>query len=96
MSASTITAGYPVHRVVEFSRWSNPHGVKFTDWKAACGASDTASGHPGGYGTGPFSTAGHARRAELCPACFPGRIATGANAPYFPDPVEVPRPGVAS
>lgn len=97
MSASTITVGYPVHRVVEFSRWTNPHGVAFTDWKAACGAKDTATGHPNSYGTGPFGTAGSARRLELCTECFPGRIATGPGA-YYPDPVEVPsqRAGVAS
>lgn len=86
MSAYTVTAGYPVHRVATFSPWTNPHGVTFTDWTAACGASDTATGHPGPYGS-PFGTAGSARKLELCPTCFPGRDLHG----YFPDPVEVAR-----
>jgi hypothetical protein len=85
MSALTPIAGYPCHRVVQFSRWTNPHGVAFTDWTGACGAKDTKAGQHRVFGK-----AGDARRLELCPTCFPGRIATGVNAPYFPDPVEVP------
>lgn len=84
MTADTPVAGYPVHRVTEFSRWTNPHQVAFTDWVAACGAT--------GYLTGfmsKFGKAGDARRLELCEACFPGRIATGPGS-YFPDPIEVP------
>lgn len=84
MTADTPVAGYPVHRVTTFSRWTNPHGVDFTDWAAACGVTDTKAGR---YGV--FGKAGSARRAELCPTCFPGRIATGPGS-YFPDPVEVP------
>ena len=87
MSASTITVGYPVHRLATFSPWTNQHGVQFTDWIAACGAIGTKSGHPSSY-SGPFGTAGSARRLELCPTCFPGRQMHG----HWPDPVEVPRP----
>lgn len=74
----TPVAGYPVHRVATFRRWSNRHGARFTDWSAACGASGQTSGH------GRFATAGQARRAELCSACFPGRTWGG----YFPEPIE--------
>jgi hypothetical protein len=83
MSTYTETVGYPVHRVVTYSRWENQHGAKFTDWTSACGVSRTASGQ-----LGVFGLAGTARRLELCPDCFPGRTWGG----YFPDPVEVPKP----
>lgn len=81
MSALTKTAGYPVHRVAQFSKWSNGSTV-FTDWVAACGAT--------GYLTGFMSTfgkAGDARRLELCTSCFPGRDMRA----HFPDPIEVPK-----
>jgi hypothetical protein len=81
MSALTKTAGYPVHRVVEFSRWTNPHQVSFTDWTAACGV----TGYLAGW-MSTFGKAGDARRLELCTSCFPGRRRDG----HFPDPVEVP------
>jgi hypothetical protein len=84
VSASTITVGYPVHRLATFSPWADG---SFTDWTAACGA----SGYVNGRATprsGRFGTAGSARRAELCPTCFPGREMRG----HWPDPVEVPRP----
>lgn len=79
MAAATETAGYPVHRVANFRRWTNPHACQFTDWTAACGATGHETGH------GRFQPAGNARRLELCPACFPGRQHGG----YFPEPVEV-------
>lgn len=85
MSALTVTAGYPVHRVAQYARWANQHGANFTDWVAPCGFGGTASGHPNGY-TSPFGKAGSARRLELCPNCFPGRDMHG----HFPDPIEVP------
>lgn len=81
MSALTQTAGYPVHRVAQFSRWTNQHGVAFTDWAAACGA----TGYLAGF-MSKFGKAGDARRKELCPSCFPGQRHEG----HWPDPVEVP------
>jgi hypothetical protein len=81
MSALTPIAGYPCHRVVQFSRWTNQHGVAFTDWTGACGVTDTKAGQ---YRV--FGRAGDARRLELCTSCFPGRRRDG----HFPDPVEVP------
>lgn len=81
MSALTQTAGYPVHRVTTFAKWTNPHGVGFTDWTAACGATGYLTGM-----TSRFGKAGDARRLELCTACFPGRQHGGS----FPDPIEVP------
>lgn len=85
MSALTPIVGYPCHRPVQYSRWANQHGVVFTDWVAACGATGYLAG-----AMSKFGKAGDARRLELCESCFPGRLATGANAPYYPDPVEVP------
>lgn len=82
MSAVTPVAGYPCHRPVQFSRWTNQHGMGFTDWVAACGAT--------GYLTGAaaeFGRAGSARRKELCPSCFPGQRHDG----HWPEPVEVPK-----
>lgn len=84
MSADTPTAGYPVHRVAQFSRWTNQHGVQFTDWVAACGA----EGYLAGF-MSKFGKAGDARRLELCVSCFPGRVSCGPGS-YYPDPVEVP------
>lgn len=80
MSAVTAVAGYPVHAVVSFTRRTNPHGARFTDWRGACGATGTETGH------GPFGLAGSARRLELCPACFPGR---SWYAVHYADPVEM-------
>lgn len=80
MTTSTKTAGYPVHAVAEFTRWTNPHGARFTNWVAQCGANGTLSGHDA------FGLAGSARRAELCAACFPGRHWNGAK---YGDPKEV-------
>jgi hypothetical protein len=72
----TVVVGYPVHAVKAYSEWTNPYGARFTTWRATCGASDTDSGHGR---TGPFRRAGSARRAELCPACFPGRDHNAAS-----------------
>jgi hypothetical protein len=63
MSASTITAGYPVHRVIEWSQWANDHGARFTDYRAACGHAETV--------TSQLGRAGNARERELCKECFP-------------------------
>lgn len=83
MSAVTMTAGYPVHAATEFSRWTNLYGVRFTDWRALCGASGTVAGDQ------PFKLAGSARKAELCKTCFPFRGWEPAQ--YIDEPVEVPR-----
>ena len=77
MSAMTRTVGYPPHAVAEFAEWDNPHGVHFTNWRAACGARGTQAGRE------PFETAGSARRLELCRGCFPAGHAT-----HHPDPVK--------
>ena len=63
----TKTVGYPVHAVAKFVRWKNPYDAKFTTWPARSGATGDEGGH------GPFGTAFHALRGELCPQCFPGR-----------------------
>lgn len=81
MSALTKTAGYPVHAVATFRRWTNPHGVTFTDWTAACGATGDTTGHR------PLGTAGSARAKELCTACFPAGHQTN-----HPEPVEINEP----
>lgn len=67
MSGDTPTAGYPVHAVERFHQVTTEHQVMVTTWRGQCGTSGTIVGDP------PFSRAGNARRAELCPACFPGR-----------------------
>lgn len=77
MSATDVAAGYPVHAVTTFRRWTNPHGVQFTEWTATCGATGTETGHR-------LKTAQSARWRELCRTCWPARHAT-----YHPDPVEV-------
>lgn len=83
MSAATAVAGYPVHAVTEFSRWTNPYGADFKDWRALCGASGTETGHQ------PFKVAGSARRRELCHQCFPFR--SWEPAKFIDRPVEVSR-----
>lgn len=67
MSASTPTAGYPVHAVATFARRENEFRAWFTDWTAQCGATGTESGRAA------FGLAGSARKLELCVKCFPGR-----------------------
>lgn len=59
--------GYPVHAVREYREWQNDSRARFTDWKAACGASDTATG----WFRDAFKSPLSARRTELCPACWP-------------------------
>lgn len=63
MSNSDLTAGYPVHRVTKWHRWTNRHGAPFVDYLAACGKVDTVNW--------PLGVARTARRAELCKECFP-------------------------
>jgi hypothetical protein len=82
MSAVDAVAGYPVHAVETFTKWTNQHGVGFTDWTAACGA----TGHLTGS-TATFGKAGDALRKELCSTCFPGQ----RHSVYHPDPIEVPK-----
>lgn len=65
MSAVDISAGYPVHAVAEYREWTNPHGVRFTDWVATCGATGTETGHSA------LKAAASARKRELCPSCWP-------------------------
>lgn len=79
MSADTATAGYPAHAVESYSKSTNGHGVGFTDWSASCGARGQLTGS-----MATFGKAGHARRAELCPVCFPAGFRT-----YHPEPVEI-------
>jgi hypothetical protein len=81
VSALTPIVGYPCHRPVRYWKWTNQHGIQFTEWVAACGAE--------GYLAGAMSTfgkAGEARRLELCATCFPGRNIHA----HFPDPIESP------
>lgn len=80
MTTSTKTAGYPVHAVAQIVRWTNPHGARFTDWRAHCGAEGYLTGHDS------LGVAGTARKAELCPRCFQGRHWNGAPAG---EPVEL-------
>lgn len=77
MSASTVTVGYPVHRVASFSEHDTDNQVRITKWTAGCGASGKA------VGLRPFGQAGTARAKELCPPCF-DRGLRG----YYPDPVQ--------
>jgi hypothetical protein len=72
MSTDTKTAGYPVHAVAQFVRWTNPFQARFTDWVASCGTRGSMSGH------GAFGLAGSARRRELCTTCFPGQDWNGS------------------
>jgi hypothetical protein len=72
VSAADISVGYPVHAVAEFRQWENQHGVHFTDWKAACGATGTATGRT----STAFGLSGSARKRELCRACWPAGHAT--------------------
>lgn len=66
MSADTPSVGYPVHAVATFAHVINPHGARFTEWTAQCGATGTMTGST-------FGRAGSARRAELCVGCFPAK-----------------------
>ena len=75
MSAMDATIGYPVHAVAEYAEHDNPHGVRLTDWRAACGATGQA------VGRGPFGRAGSARKRELCRQCWPAGHATHHPAP---------------
>jgi hypothetical protein len=62
--AQDLTAGYPVHRVLTWGTWSNPHGAVFLCWQAACGARDEAS-------TERLGRVYQALAGELCSACWP-------------------------
>lgn len=77
MSAVDVSVGYPVHAVVEYRERTNPHGVIFTDWKAACGATGTATGKA----STAFGLSGSARKAELCRSCWPAGHATSHDKP---------------
>ena len=79
MSAETVTAGYPPHRVLAFHEWTNRHGANFTTYRAARGHVDTLTGHK------VFGFAGSARKQELCFSCFPAKTCHG----YFASPVDM-------
>lgn len=66
MSAVDVVVGYPKHAVAEYHNWTNPHGVKFVDWRSVCGASGTETGHANRFGL-----SGSARKGELCRSCWP-------------------------
>lgn len=72
MSAADISVGYPVHAVAEFRDWTNPHGARFVDWAATCGATGTQTG----TSDTAFGLSGSARKAELCRTCWPAGHAT--------------------
>jgi hypothetical protein len=59
-----------VHALAEYRTWENQYGAIFTDWLAACGETGTETT------TGPFTSSGSARRAELCKDCWPQGHAT--------------------
>jgi hypothetical protein len=77
MSAYDAAAGYPVHAVASFRRWTNQHGARFTNWTATCGATGQVSGHQ-------LKDAHSARTAELCPKCWPAGHRT-----YHPEPTQI-------
>lgn len=58
-----LTAGFPVHRVAVWAKRDN--GVK--EYRAVCGVEDYTTK---AFGT-VLGTASSARRAELCPKCWP-------------------------
>ena len=82
MSADTMTAGYPAHRVIAFCRWRNEHEAPMTTWFSACSINRTQGGHLGVLGR-----AGAARRSELCRVCFPAGMGQSFSDPteLFPD-----------
>lgn len=84
MSASDASVGYPVHAVAEYRDWTNPHGARFVDWKATCGATGTQSRHS----SNAFGRVGSARKAELCRACWPAGHATQHPAPRAVEAVQ--------
>ena len=61
-----VLAGYPVHRVEVLTEWTNPAGCVFTDWRASCGATGTASGTSRGFTRGIERTL----RPERCTKCW--------------------------
>ena len=79
MSTSTVTVGYPVHRVASYSQHDTDNQVRITTWTAGCGATGRA------VGLRPFGQAGTARRKELCPPCFD----KGVHG-YYPEPEREP------
>jgi hypothetical protein len=77
VSAADVSVGYPVHAVAEYREWTNPHRARFVDWKAACGATGTATGSA----DTAFGRSGSARKAELCRTCWPAGHATSHPRP---------------
>jgi hypothetical protein len=65
-TASTVTAGYPPHRVVGRQTITHPNGVRVTSWQASCGKTGEM------VSPATFGKAGEARRGELsCRTCWP-------------------------
>lgn len=59
----------------ELREWTNPHGVRFTNWHASCGAADTVSGwYSAGTASG-LASLDFAIRGMLCPDCCAGVLA---------------------
>jgi hypothetical protein len=77
MSVMDLAIGYPVHAVATYRYWVNPHGVRFIDWTAPCGARGTEIVK----GLSAFKPAGSARRAELCEKCWPNAWSTPHEPP---------------
>lgn len=82
MSAADVSVGYLVHAVAEYQERTNPHGVAFTDWTAACGVAGTVTGRS----ATAFGLSGNARKRELCRSCWPAGHAT-----YHQRPKQVDR-----
>lgn len=56
----------------ELEEWTNPHGARFTNWKASCGAKGTESGHWSEGTCSMLSSLDYAHRLMLCKICCSG------------------------
>lgn len=63
-----------VHMVhaYELREWTNPHGARFTDWHASCGAKGRVSGHFSIGTCSSLSSLDTAVRGMLCRNCCSG------------------------
>jgi hypothetical protein len=80
-SAPTRTLGatawgitHMVYRT-DLREWTNPHGVRFTDWSSSCGATGTESGHVSSGTASGLSSLDFAHRGMLCKDCCAGMLA---------------------
>lgn len=71
LAATTSGVTHMVHRC-DLREWTNPHGARFTDWRAGCGASGTLSGHVSAGMTFGLSSIDYAHRDMLCSVCCEG------------------------